>query len=127
MVFFLALLNVHSKDDKAKLIFKSKIIDLIAGGTDTSANVVEWAMFELLKHPNSINKATEELDRVIGRQRWVEEKDTPNLPYIDAIMKDTMSLGTDKPMQLPFVHLSPSTDPQVYQKWSSLKADNSQD
>ncbi|KAK6941286.1 Cytochrome P450, partial [Dillenia turbinata] len=66
--------------------------DLIAGGTDTSANALEWAMSELLKHPYLIDKATEELDRVIGRQRWVEEKDTPNLPYIDAIMKETMRL-----------------------------------
>ncbi|KAL4613779.1 hypothetical protein ACB092_07G005000 [Castanea dentata] len=64
--------------------------DLIAGGTDTSATVMEWAMSELIKQPHLIKKATEELDRVIGRERWVEEKDIPQLPYIDAIMKETM-------------------------------------
>ncbi|TXG61666.1 hypothetical protein EZV62_013029 [Acer yangbiense] len=64
--------------------------DLIAGGTDTSATTMEWAMSELMKQPNLIEKATEELDRVIGRERWVEEKDIPQLPYIDAIMKETM-------------------------------------
>nr|POE75380.1 cytochrome p450 71a1 [Quercus suber] len=64
--------------------------DLIAGGTDTSATVIEWAMSELVKQPHLIKKATEELDRVIGRERWVEEKDIPQLPYIDAIMKETM-------------------------------------
>ncbi|KAM4087574.1 hypothetical protein ACB094_07G004600 [Castanea mollissima] len=64
--------------------------DLIAGGTDTSATVLEWAMSELIKQPHLIKKATEELDRVIGRERWVEEKDIPQLPYIDAIMKETM-------------------------------------
>ncbi|PQQ04681.1 flavonoid 3-monooxygenase [Prunus yedoensis var. nudiflora] len=64
--------------------------DLIAGGTDTSATTVEWAMSELMKQPHLIEKATEELDRVIGRGRWVEEKDIPQLPYIDAIMKETM-------------------------------------
>ncbi|KAK1549782.1 hypothetical protein Q3G72_007762 [Acer saccharum] len=64
--------------------------DLIAGGTDTSATTMEWAMSELMKQPNLIEKATEELDRVIGRERWVEEKDIPQLPYINAIMKETM-------------------------------------
>ncbi|KAM4069662.1 hypothetical protein ACB094_12G106300 [Castanea mollissima] len=64
--------------------------DLIAGGTDTSATTVEWAMSELLKQPHLIKKATEELDKVIGRDRWVEEKDIPQLPYINAIMKETM-------------------------------------
>ncbi|GLU10156.1 hypothetical protein SLE2022_269760 [Rubroshorea leprosula] len=69
---------------------KGFIQDLIAGGTDTSATTVEWAMSELLKQPELIKKATEELDRVIGRERWVQEKDIPQLPYIEAIMKETM-------------------------------------
>jgi len=51
---------------------------------------MEWAMSELVKQPHLIKKATEELDRVIGRDRWVEEKDIPQLPYIDAIMKETI-------------------------------------
>ena len=66
--------------------------DLIAGGTDTSATNLEWAMSEVLRQPRIAKKATEELDRVIGRERWVEEKDIPQLPYIDAIVKETMRL-----------------------------------
>ncbi|KAJ9687929.1 hypothetical protein PVL29_013921 [Vitis rotundifolia] len=66
--------------------------DLIAGGTDTSATTLEWAMSEVLREPNIAKKATEELDRVIGRDRWAEEKDIPQLPYIDAIVKETMRL-----------------------------------
>ena len=42
--------------------------DLIAGGTDTSAKTVEWAMSELLNQPHLIQKAIEELDGVIGRE-----------------------------------------------------------
>ncbi|KAF5200877.1 Cytochrome p450 [Thalictrum thalictroides] len=75
--------------------------DLIAGGTESSAVTVEWAISELLKHPTIFNKATEELDRVIGRERWVEEKDMPKLPYIEAIMKETMRLHPVAPMLVP--------------------------
>ena len=75
--------------------------DLIAGGTESSAVTVEWAMSELLKNPEIFGKAREELDRVIGRGRWVEEKDIVNLPYINAIAKETMRLHPVAPMLVP--------------------------
>ncbi|CAN1804725.1 Trimethyltridecatetraene synthase [Linum perenne] len=52
--------------------------------------ISKWAMSELMKQPKLIEKATKELDEVVGRERWVEERDIPNLPFIDAIMKETM-------------------------------------
>nr|GEX76438.1 flavonoid 3'-monooxygenase-like [Tanacetum cinerariifolium] len=66
--------------------------DLLVGGTDTSATVIEWAMSELMKQPSLIKKATQELDRVIGKERWVDEHDHANLPFIDSIIKETMRL-----------------------------------
>ncbi|KAJ9550978.1 hypothetical protein OSB04_015023 [Centaurea solstitialis] len=66
--------------------------DLVAGGTETSALTVEWAMSELIKQPHLIKKAIEELDIVIGTERWVEENDLPNLPFLDSILKETMRL-----------------------------------
>ncbi|XP_050381345.1 trimethyltridecatetraene synthase-like [Argentina anserina] len=75
--------------------------DLIAGGTESSAVTVEWAISELLRKPEIFKKATEELDRVIGRERWVEEKDIANLPFLDAIAKETMRLHPVAPMLVP--------------------------
>lgn len=79
--------------------------DLIAGGTDTSATTVEWAMSELMKQPHLIEKATEELDIVIGRERWVEEKDIAQLHYIDAIMKEAMRMHPVAVMLAPHLAL----------------------
>ncbi|CAO2840284.1 unnamed protein product [Amaranthus hypochondriacus] len=75
--------------------------DLIAGGTESSAVTVEWAMAELLKKPHIIGKAIDELDSVIGKNRWIEEKDMQNLPYIRAIAKETMRLHPVAPMLVP--------------------------
>ncbi|GJN33876.1 hypothetical protein PR202_gb22504 [Eleusine coracana subsp. coracana] len=83
--------------------------DLIAGGTESSAVTVEWAISELLKKPEVIAKATEELDRVIGRNRWVTEKDMPHLPYVDAIVKETMRLHPVAPMLVPRLSRDDST------------------
>ncbi|CAA3026137.1 flavonoid 3 -monooxygenase-like [Olea europaea subsp. europaea] len=71
---------------------KGLMQDLLAGGTDTSSTTVEWAFHEIIKKPYIIEKATEELDRVIGRERWVEENDFHKLPYIEAIIKETLRL-----------------------------------
>ncbi|KAH0746085.1 hypothetical protein KY285_007742 [Solanum tuberosum] len=68
------------------------IHDLVSGATDTSAATIEWAFQELLRKPNIIDKAQQELDRVIGKERWVEEDDFSELPYIDVIIKETFRL-----------------------------------
>jgi typhasterol/6-deoxotyphasterol 2alpha-hydroxylase len=51
--------------------------DLIAGGTESSSVTVEWAMSELLRKLSVFASAAEELDRVVGRGRWVMEQDCP--------------------------------------------------
>ncbi|MQL78053.1 hypothetical protein Taro_010462 [Colocasia esculenta] len=75
--------------------------DMIAGGTESSAVTVEWAISELLRRPHILEKAAEELDRMVGRERWVEEKDVQNLPYVEAIAKETMRLHPVAPMLVP--------------------------
>ncbi|ONK66089.1 uncharacterized protein A4U43_C06F4040 [Asparagus officinalis] len=75
--------------------------DLIAGGTESSAVTVEWAISELLKRPHIFEKAKEELDRVIGKHRWVDEKDIDSLPYIQSIVKETMRMHPVAPMLVP--------------------------
>ncbi|CAN6300833.1 unnamed protein product [Urochloa humidicola] len=54
---------------------KGFTLDLISGGTDTFAVTMEWAMSELLRNPEVLAKATEELERVIG---LMAEEDIPN-------------------------------------------------
>ncbi|EMS65071.1 Flavonoid 3'-monooxygenase [Triticum urartu] len=71
---------------------KAFVQDIIAGGTESSAVTMEWTMSELLRRPDAAAAATEELDRVVGRSRWVEESDLARLPYIDAVVKETMRL-----------------------------------
>lgn len=62
---------------------------------------MEWAISELLKKPKLFTKATEELDRVVGRGRWVTEEDMRSLPYVEAITKETMRLHPVAPMLVP--------------------------
>ncbi|XP_047067204.1 trimethyltridecatetraene synthase-like [Lolium rigidum] len=80
---------------------KAFIQDIIAGGTESSAVTMEWALSELLRRPDAAAAVTEELDRVVGRGRWVEERDLEHLPYIDAVVKETMRLHPVGPLLVP--------------------------
>ncbi|KAL6839552.1 hypothetical protein ACP4OV_030822 [Aristida adscensionis] len=80
---------------------KGFTLDLILGSTDTSMVTSEWAMSELLRNPEVLAKATEELDAVVGHDRLVTEGDIPNLPYIEAIVKETMRLHPVAPLLGP--------------------------
>ncbi|KAK4736225.1 hypothetical protein R3W88_010486 [Solanum pinnatisectum] len=97
------VLDEHNAKSNAveNYVAKDMVDDMLAGGTESSAVTVEWAISELLKKPEIFKKATEELDRVIGQNRWVQEKDIPNLPYIEAIAKETMRLHPVAPMLVP--------------------------
>ncbi|WVZ65099.1 hypothetical protein U9M48_014520 [Paspalum notatum var. saurae] len=93
-------LEVPLNRDSVKAITQ----DLIVGGTDTPANTIEWAVSELLKNPEILAKATEELNDVVGLDRLVTEGDLPRLPYLEAILKETMRVHSAVPMLAP--HLS---------------------
>ncbi|KAK9055467.1 hypothetical protein SSX86_026550 [Deinandra increscens subsp. villosa] len=77
---------------------KAFILNLFIAGTDTSALTIEWGLAELINHPRIMKKAVEEIDRVVGKNRLLEESDIPNLPYLQAIAKETLRLHPTAPM-----------------------------
>uniref|UniRef100_A0A0E0NYX5 trimethyltridecatetraene synthase n=1 Tax=Oryza rufipogon TaxID=4529 RepID=A0A0E0NYX5_ORYRU len=91
-------------DSEARLTrdgVKAFILDIIAGGTESSAVAMEWAMAELLRRPDAMAAATDELDRVVGTARWVTERDIPDLPYVDAVVKEALRLHPVGPLLVP--------------------------
>lgn len=66
--------------------------DIFTAGTDALAITIEWALAELINHPNIMEKAREEVHRVVGKNRVIEESDIVNLPYLRAIVKETLRL-----------------------------------
>ncbi|KAL8041530.1 hypothetical protein ABFX02_10G170900 [Erythranthe guttata] len=78
---------------------KAFILDLFIAGTDTSAITLQWALSELINHPEIMQKAAQEIDSLIGNnERLVQESDIPNLPYLQAIVKETLRLHPTGPL-----------------------------
>ncbi|CAM8905730.1 unnamed protein product [Rhodiola kirilowii] len=80
---------------------KSLIMDAFVGGVDTTAVSIVWAMAELLKHPNVLEKATAEVRSVAGEKAMVEESDIKQLKYINCIVKEIFRLHPAAPLLIP--------------------------
>ncbi|KAL2322365.1 hypothetical protein Fmac_026744 [Flemingia macrophylla] len=82
---------------------KALLLNLFTAGTYTSSSIIEWVIAEMLKNPNIITSAHKEMDQVIGRQRLLSESDLPNLPYLQAICKETYRIHPSTPLSVPRV------------------------
>ena len=71
------------------------------GGTDTTSTMVEWTMTEMILHPEVMRKSQEELTTVVGINNTVEEFHIPKLEYLNAVIKETLTLHPAAPLLLP--------------------------
>ncbi|EYU18262.1 hypothetical protein MIMGU_mgv1a024706mg [Erythranthe guttata] len=67
-------------------------MELFIGGTDSSTPTVEWAMTEHIRNPNILSKLRQKLSEKITNGKTVQEQDLPQLPYLTAVIKETMRL-----------------------------------
>ncbi|XP_009777846.2 geraniol 8-hydroxylase-like [Nicotiana tabacum] len=80
---------------------KPLILDLFLAGSDTSAITTEWAVAELLRNPQKLQKLREEILQQIGIERPVKESDIDKLPYLQAVVKEVIRLHPAAPLLLP--------------------------
>lgn len=80
---------------------------MFLAGTDTTSSTVEWAIAEMIRNPEIRNKAQAEMDLVVGRDRLVRESDLPNLPYLQAVIKEVFRLHPPTPLSLPRIAAEP--------------------
>ncbi|KAK6161520.1 hypothetical protein DH2020_004901 [Rehmannia glutinosa] len=103
--FVQILLELQGKQDSEVSIsdgqIKAILMDVIVGGTDTTATTVEWAMAELMNNPDVMAKAQKELSDVVGLNNIVEELHIPNLKYLEAVIKETLRLHPAIPLLVP--------------------------
>ncbi|MCO5569898.1 hypothetical protein L7F22_023612 [Adiantum nelumboides] len=92
--------TAHEIDESSGQAEKA-LQEFFVGGTDTCAVTIEWAFVELLKNPKKLHLVQEEIDKVVGRARIVEEGDIPHLPYLGACVKETLRLHPPVPLLMP--------------------------
>jgi cytochrome P450 len=81
-----------------------------AGGADTTGSSVETLFLAMAVYPEVQKKAQAEIDAVVGPNRLPDFHDRPFLPYINAIIKESLRWNLVVPLAIPHS----STDDDVY-------------
>ncbi|XP_020220052.1 cytochrome P450 76T24-like [Cajanus cajan] len=96
---------LHNIEESASLLSRNDMLhfflDLLVAGIDTTSSTVEWVMAELLHNPDKLAKARKELHEVIGKNVTVEESEMLKLPFLGAVVKETLRMHPSGPFLLP--------------------------
>ncbi|KAK9009001.1 hypothetical protein V6N11_080477 [Hibiscus sabdariffa] len=101
MIDHLLSLQESEPDNYTDQAIKGLILVLLLAGADTSAVTLEWAMSNLLNHPEVLKKAKAEIDAQVSEKRLMDESDIGKLPYLQNIMKETLRLYPAAPLLVP--------------------------
>ncbi|GLJ36972.1 hypothetical protein SUGI_0748220 [Cryptomeria japonica] len=72
---------------------------------ETTLWSIEWGIAELVNHPRIQKKVREELDSVLGYGVQITEPDIVRLPYLQAVVKETLRLRMAIPLLVPHMNL----------------------
>ncbi|KAG9313228.1 cytochrome P450 [Chiua virens] len=73
---------------------------LLASGETTSTVLMTFTL-AMIEHPHVWKRAQAAIDAVIGTERLPEYEDRPSLPYVDAIVRETLRWRPPTPLNLP--------------------------
>ncbi|KAL8545675.1 hypothetical protein ACS0TY_005710 [Phlomoides rotata] len=73
-------------------------MELFMAQTHTTTSTVEWVMTELIINPAKMDNAKNELRSLIGKNEQVAESDISRLPYMKAVIKETLRLHPPSPL-----------------------------
>ncbi|XP_057781298.1 6,7,8-trihydroxycoumarin synthase-like [Salvia miltiorrhiza] len=81
---------------------KAMLMDIFIAGAETSSSVIIWTMTALMKSPNNIKeKLQNEIRSLVGEKGKVDEDDLPKLPYLRAVVNESMRLYPPAPLLIP--------------------------
>ncbi|XP_031101800.1 cytochrome P450 82G1-like [Ipomoea triloba] len=82
-------------------VIKAIVLSMLQDASESFANHLTWILVVLLKHPQSLKRVQEEIDTNIGKERWAEDSDIKNLPYLQAVVKETLRIYPPGPYLVP--------------------------
>ncbi|XP_042037800.1 cytochrome P450 71A6-like [Salvia splendens] len=99
------LLQFQRENEKTSPVedetIKALILDMFAGGTDTTVSSMEWTMAELIRNPRTMKVLQNEVREVARNKVEVDEEDLEKMPYLKAVMKESLRLHSPVPLLVP--------------------------
>lgn len=79
----------------------STVFNLFLGGTETTSSTIRFALSVLIKYPEIQEKMQQEIDSVIGQERFPFMEDRKSLHFVDAVLHEVQRFMDIVPMGAP--------------------------
>ncbi|KAI0792989.1 cytochrome P450 [Irpex lacteus] len=90
---------------------------MVAAGAETTATTIAYFVLAMLNYPDVMRKAQVELDAVVGRERIPTSEDADNLPYICAMVRETLRWRPASPLGMSiYFHPAMNSD-HIIDNW----------
>ncbi|KIJ19361.1 hypothetical protein PAXINDRAFT_7845 [Paxillus involutus ATCC 200175] len=104
-------LEDDSKDLQPVQELKAAAASLYSAAVETTSSVLLVFAYFMMLHPEVQVRAQAEIDNVIGTQRLPDFEDRSALPYVDALLRETLRCHPVAPIGIPHA----TTEDDVYQ------------
>ncbi|XP_071574956.1 probable cytochrome P450 303a1 [Temnothorax nylanderi] len=102
MDVYLTVLNSrHCSDTFSESQLLAICVDLFIAGSETTSKALGFGFLNLILYPQVQKKAHEEIDRVIGRDRFPTLADKPRMPYVQAIVLESIRVFVGRTLNVP--------------------------
>ncbi|KAI0258889.1 cytochrome P450 [Gloeopeniophorella convolvens] len=110
------MISTLGSDPTADNVFASKAVPgmMYMAGADTTVSALLTFMLAMLKYPEVQREAQSEIDRVVGTSRLPDFTDHDALPYVGAVLKETLRWHPVTPLAVP--HYTTQSD--IYDGYS---------
>ncbi|KAJ6811716.1 premnaspirodiene oxygenase-like [Iris pallida] len=102
------LLRIKDDDDQLEVPLtvdnvKAVIFVMFGAGTETTSTTLTWAMAELVRKPEVMEKVQTEVRQILKGKAKIHEDDIGELQYLKLVIKETLRLHPPLPLLLPRV------------------------
>lgn len=95
-------LMMAAKDETGKTLtnaeLKDELLTLLFAGHETTATMMAWAFYEILRHPSVLQKLSEELEH---KGKNLEPLEIAKLPYLNAVCQEVLRMYPVLPIIFP--------------------------
>ncbi|KAJ6111170.1 hypothetical protein N7486_003405 [Penicillium sp. IBT 16267x] len=91
---------VKSRKENPAQLTDTQVIDEVVTmfiGAATSADLVAFALYYLIKNPEKVTKARAEIDSIVGPDEQIQFEDLKKLQYCEAIIRESLRLSATAP------------------------------
>lgn len=79
---------------------KGFLLEILMAGSAAMSVAFKWTLAEIINHPSVLKKLREEIIGVVGLRKLILYSDIPKLPYLQAVVKESLRLHPPTPLIL---------------------------